>query len=242
MGDKVAKGLIKQCISSFKKLESEQIIEWNEENCSFDENEYVREAYKRKAWAFVSDFYRLKALYEYGGIYLDTDVEIKRPFDDMILSSDIVLGYMYDCALSTAVIMVTPKHPLIKALLETYNSAVFNPSAPNNSLLTDYLITNFSAFRLNGKFCEFSHRCFVYPKEYFEVPILFPFIGRNRGGYSVHYFSQFWKQPSRLKRIIRPYVKIIFSVAHFLTGYLINIRGKIIDNDPILFQILSGFR
>lgn len=45
-----------------------KIVEWNETNCSFDETEYVKQAYEQRSWAHVSDYYRLKRLYEYGGI------------------------------------------------------------------------------------------------------------------------------------------------------------------------------
>ena len=59
-----------------------KVKEWNESNCSFEENDYVKTAYREKSWAHVSDYYRLKKLYDYGGIYCDTDVEIKKPFPE----------------------------------------------------------------------------------------------------------------------------------------------------------------
>ena len=89
-----------------------KIIEWNEGNCNLAENQYVHDAYVRGLWAFVSDYVRLKVLYEYGGIYFDTDVEVKKPFPENFFEADLVLGYMYECAISTAVIMAAPHHPL----------------------------------------------------------------------------------------------------------------------------------
>ena len=69
--------LAERCIRSWKKFCPDyKIIEWNEEN--FDVSaapEYVRQAYGVKRWAFVTDYVRLKALTEMGGIYMDTDVE-----------------------------------------------------------------------------------------------------------------------------------------------------------------------
>lgn len=166
---------------SYSILHADKIIEWNEDNCTFDENSYVHDAYKRKAWAFVSDYYRLKALYDYGGIYLDTDVEIRKDFDSNLLNADIVLGYMFDSYLSTAVIMAAPHHPFIKGLLEWYDSADLKIS-PNNGVLTDYVLNTFPNFKLTGKYCEFQPHCYVYPKEYFEVPTS-PILSRiHRGG------------------------------------------------------------
>ena len=57
------------------------IIEWNEDNFDIDFCDYSREAYATRNFAFVADVCRLKVLYEHGGIYLDTDIEVLRPFD-----------------------------------------------------------------------------------------------------------------------------------------------------------------
>lgn len=72
----------KKCIQSWKKFFPDyEIIEWNEHNFDINCCQYVQEAYNAKKWAFVSDYARFKILYEQGGIYLDTDVEVIRPFD-----------------------------------------------------------------------------------------------------------------------------------------------------------------
>ncbi len=78
--------LAKKCFKSWKKYCAEyEIIEWNEDN--FDISAcplYVRQAYEQKKWAFVTDYVRLKIVYDYGGIYLDTDVELLKPLDDLL--------------------------------------------------------------------------------------------------------------------------------------------------------------
>ncbi len=53
-----------------------EITEWNESNFDVNQNQYCREAYEAGKWAFVSDYARLKILYDYGGIYMDTDMEV----------------------------------------------------------------------------------------------------------------------------------------------------------------------
>lgn len=100
--------MAKKCIESFGQIRGCKIVEWNETNCSFDETEYVKQAYEQRSWAHVSDYYRLKRLYEYGGIYMDTDIQVKKSFPDNFFEADLVLGYMYECAISTAVIMAAP--------------------------------------------------------------------------------------------------------------------------------------
>ena len=72
-----------KCINSWKKYCPDyEIIEWNEDNFNLDEAPlYVRQAYEAKKWAFVSDYVRLWAMTEFGGIYMDTDVEVLKPLD-----------------------------------------------------------------------------------------------------------------------------------------------------------------
>lgn len=77
--------LVQKCINSWQKYCPDyEIIEWNEDNIDLDACPlYVREAYVRKKWAFVTDYVRLKVVYENGGFYLDTDVELLRPLNCM---------------------------------------------------------------------------------------------------------------------------------------------------------------
>lgn len=78
--------LAKKCIKSWEKYCPDyQIIEWNESNFDISSAPlYVRQAYEARKWAFVTDYVRLKVVYENGGIYLDTDVEIIKPIDDLL--------------------------------------------------------------------------------------------------------------------------------------------------------------
>ena len=84
-GKKDKPDIVNHCINSWKKvLDDYEIIEWNEDNFDVESNTYVKQAYESGKFAFVSDFVRIKALYDYGGIYLDTDVEVFKKFDDLL--------------------------------------------------------------------------------------------------------------------------------------------------------------
>lgn len=77
--------LAQKCIASWKKyLPDYEIKEWNEDNFDVNIIPYTAEAYQAKKYAFVSDYARFWILYQYGGIYFDTDVEVIRPMDDII--------------------------------------------------------------------------------------------------------------------------------------------------------------
>jgi len=81
-GGKKMPDLYKRCMESWHKYCSGyEIVEWNERNCDIEENQYVKQAYERGMYEFVSDYFRLKAVYEQGGIYLDTDVELVKSLD-----------------------------------------------------------------------------------------------------------------------------------------------------------------
>lgn len=74
-----------KCMESWKKYCPDyKIIEWNDQNFDISTNRYAQQAYEAKKYAFVSDYVRLAVLYEYGGIYLDTDVELVRPLDELL--------------------------------------------------------------------------------------------------------------------------------------------------------------
>ena len=82
-----------KCIRSWKKhCPDYEIHCWNEKNFDINVCPYVKEAYEEKAWAFVSDYARLWIIYNYGGIYLDTDVELLKNIDNL-LKYDVFMGF-----------------------------------------------------------------------------------------------------------------------------------------------------
>lgn len=78
--------LAEKCIASWNRYCGDyEIIEWNEDNYDLSQAPlYVRQAYEAKKWAFVTDYVRLQVVYEQGGIYLDTDVELKKNLDELL--------------------------------------------------------------------------------------------------------------------------------------------------------------
>lgn len=84
-GGKPLNKLGRKCLNSWKKFFPDyEIIEWNESNFDLNCCKYVKEAAAEKKWAFVSDYARYKILYEYGGVYFDTDVEVIKSFGDIL--------------------------------------------------------------------------------------------------------------------------------------------------------------
>ena len=118
--------LAEKCIASWKKYCPDyEIVCHNEENFDISENRYAKEAYDAGKWAFVSDYARLKVLYENGGIYLDTDVEIIKPIDALIEETG-YMGFDDNGVISTGLGFACEKgNELVKILLADYDDISF---------------------------------------------------------------------------------------------------------------------
>lgn len=93
MGGAPKPASVLRCIESWKRFCPDyEIREWNESNYDPAKNAYTQQAYAAKKWAFVTDYARLDIVYEHGGIYLDTDVEVVRSFDGL-LDNECFLGF-----------------------------------------------------------------------------------------------------------------------------------------------------
>lgn len=122
--------LVDMCILNWKeKLPDYKIIEWNEENfdleCEMKKNRFLKECYDRKLWAFVSDYMRVKILYEHGGIYLDTDIQILKDITPL-LESNFFIGYEKKEIISVGIFGCFSKHKYLKKILEFYESDIWN--------------------------------------------------------------------------------------------------------------------
>ncbi len=120
--------LVKRCIASWHEhMPDWKYRLWNEENFAIDDAPaYVQEAYAAKKYAFVSDYVRLWALEQEGGVYLDTDVEVLRSFDPM-LGDTAFIGLEESLALlpGTCVMGCEAHCQWIKDMLSTYEDAKF---------------------------------------------------------------------------------------------------------------------
>lgn len=124
-GNNEKNDLILHCIQSWKHYApGYKIIEWNETNCNLEETEYVKKAYKEKKWAFVSDYFRLKALREYGGIYMDTDMELMKPLDPY-LCNRAFFAFETPLFVHAGIIGAIPNCDIIDDILLTYEEDKF---------------------------------------------------------------------------------------------------------------------
>lgn len=139
---------VKQCIASWKKHCPDYIfMEWNEKNSPLTANEFVRKAYEDKMWAFVSDYIRMFAMDKYGGVYLDTDVNMLESLDSL-LDNRFFTGFESEgLPFSGAVFGAEKKHELLRKMLRYYDSTTFVSNHAekfiNTRLVSQLLIDNY---------------------------------------------------------------------------------------------------
>lgn len=131
-----------ECISSWSKFMPEyKIIKWDESNFDINCCKYVKQAYERKKYAFVSDYARMFALYEYGGVYFDTDVEVLGSIDPFLLTT-VFLGFENRTHVGTAIMGFEPKNFIVKEMLDFYNIIDFVDKDGNENITTNVTILN----------------------------------------------------------------------------------------------------
>lgn len=197
--------LAKKCIDGWREIMPDYRIKlWNEHTINFETTcQYVREAYEAKKWAFVSDYVRLMALYEYGGVYLDTDMEIIKPFDDL-MKNDGFLCTESNHTISSAIIASAPKTKWVKDLMDEYNNLSFLKedgsynNLPNTKRYQKYFEDLYS-YHWGEEIQHFENGLVILPRDYFSPLNCFTGVmkrtDRTRG---IHHYESSWKSSIEL--------------------------------------------
>ena len=197
----------KHCIATWHKfLPDYQIIEWNEKNYDFSYCQYMIDAIKQKKYGFAIDVARLDIIYRYGGIYLDTDVEIIRPFDEAILNHPAICCFEGKKMVNFGSILGAEKaNPVILKLLEQYKTRNFISKDGVLNLTTCPVyqskdLNKIYGLRLNGKTQRLKDIT-VFSSEFFDPKnVETEEIKITENTYSIHQFSGTWLTPIAKKR------------------------------------------
>ena len=208
----------KKYIESWRKhMPDYEIKEWNEDNFDINIIPYTKEAYENKKYAFVSDYARFWILYNYGGIYFDTDVEVIKPLDDIVVKGPFMgcekkvdksakdksakdIGVAPGLCLGA-----TPGIGLYKEILDNYKDIHFvNPDGTLNKK-TVVAYTTETLVKYGLKYTDKIQDCagvWIYPKEYFS-----PLDYNTRkmvitpNSRSIHHYSASWVTKSEKFKI-----------------------------------------
>ena len=187
-----------KCIRSWKKYCPDyEIIEWNEANYDFSSIPYMKEAYDAKKWAFVPDYARLDIVYRYGGIYLDTDVELIRPFDRLLLLQGFA-GFEDDLHVAFGLgFGAEAGNPVIKKLMEAYDDLHFIGDDGELNLTASPVLNTDTLVRRCGLICNGKNQeldgLTVFSPEYF-CPKSFEdgIVRKTKNTYSIHHYDASW--------------------------------------------------
>lgn len=202
--------LARMCIESWHKYMPDYEYKlWNEDNFDIDSNQYVKEAYDARKFAFVTDYVRLYALYTEGGIYMDTDVEVLKPYDDL-LSLPAFTGYEGSKTYPpvTGTMASEAGGDWVKEQLAAYDEARF--VNPDGSLDLTTNTTRISAIMRNGGFVQDGKKqvykgMHIFPVEYFCPRQTTGEVLITSNTYCDHHFMGTWdksRKPSLLLRVI----------------------------------------
>lgn len=186
-----------KCIDTWhEKLSDYKIIEWNMENYDGCKHWFVQSALEKEAWAYASDYARIDVLNEFGGIYLDMDVEVFRPFDDL-LCNKVFLSFGNNVCINLAVMGAQKNNLLLKKLLGLYDTVeppkekkdfvkLFQPTFVRNTLAEYGIKMNGTTQRVKD--------VTVFSKDYFMPmdAVMYRDYEKTEHTYCVHHDNFGW--------------------------------------------------
>lgn len=219
-----------KCIKSWKKYCPDyEIIRWDESNFDTSCNPYCQYAFENKKWAFLTDYIRLKVVYENGGVYLDTDVELLKSLDKL-LENSAYMGFQDDAEVNTGLGFAAEKgHPFIGENMRYYeNLTDFSQLRACPIITTELLLPH--GLKVNSGEIQTVADMTIYPSEY-----LCPKNERSglsektKNTYSIHHFDASWFEKSwkkgQKKRWRREKIRYIVHIPNRILMKILGDKG-----------------
>lgn len=209
LGKKELPALEKKCIETWKCVNPDfEIVYWNEDNLNITDPIFLN-AYRKKEWAYCSDYARMKVIFEHGGVYLDTDMELIRPINNL-LHFGCFIGREDERFINAAIVGAESGNAYIRDVFDEIVNSMRTDFVPIPKILT-------SVYE-KGVYGNVK----VFPVEYFypynpfknEVKEFF-FSDVTENTYAIHHWKYSWKA-SLFKRVVRKVRRIITRNKYFL--------------------------
>lgn len=198
--------LIAKCLTSWEQiLPDYTVVIWDRNKFDINSCIWVKQAYEKRKYAFAADYIRFYALYHYGGIYLDADVEVVKSFDPL-LNRNYILGEEAGGDIEAAVVGAEKNSPWIKDCLDYYKDRQFIKSNGSLDMRPVPLLVNSIVKKYNLE---------ILPYQYFS-PKDFNIgkIDRNENTYCIHHFDGKWVKKGlrpKFKRFIHKSIYLLFG-------------------------------
>ena len=173
-----------------------EIIKWNEENFDCEGNSWVKAAIEQKNWALAADVIRSNVLLNYGGVYLDTDIELFKSFNDLVAENDFFIGYETDYWFGCAVLGAKKGHKFIREVYERYLTPCEKLDSGSNMLcvfnFSSSIIRLYNA-KLDGKTKKIQDNVLLLSPEYFfPKNYITHIIKTTDNTMAIHHLSSDW--------------------------------------------------
>lgn len=231
MGNNPLTPLAEECFASWKAAMPDwQIIRWNESNFDIAAAPiYVRQAYEARKYAFVSDYVRLWALEQYGGVYVDTDVKVLKSYEPLLYDTAFVgLEESKAHMPGTCVMGCEPHCQWVRDMLALYDGIEF--VKPDGSLDMTTNVDRMGQSLITKGFVRSSKEQYIeeyglriYTHDYFSPITSTRVMRKTKNTYSIHYFAESWRDGKR-KRGWRDW-----TITHEIVNALVQIKRKIQD-------------
>ncbi len=188
---------LKKCIESWKRYCPDyEIIEWNEDNYDISKHPYMEQAYKAGAYGFVPDYARIDILYNEGGFYLDTDVEIKRSIDNLRYQKAFCGVEKWQIINFGGLSGSIKGNPMLKEFLDERDKIYFlnedGTQNKNTCGLYDTRVALEHGYKINGE-SQIIGDINIYASDYFQpYDYMSGIINETENTYSVHWFNGGW--------------------------------------------------
>lgn len=188
---------LERCINSWKEYCPDyEIIEWNEDNYDIGKHSYMRDAYEAKAYGFVPDFARIDILYNEGGFYLDTDVEIRRSIDDLRYQQAFCGVEKWQIINFGGLSGSIKGHPMLKEFLDSrQNVSFYNTDGSLNKNTCGFYDTKVAishGYNINGE-TQCVDGMNIYAFDYFQpFDYMSGTINETENTHSIHWFNGGW--------------------------------------------------
>lgn len=196
-----------KCIQSWKEiLPDYEYMLWNEDSFDVTSNSYVKEAYDSKKYAFVTDYVRLYALYHVGGVYMDTDVEVLKRFDEL-LYLPAFSGFESDSNIPTGMMASEKNGKWVEELLNYYNNRHFLRSDGSCDLTTNTQTISETmkreGFKLKNSYQIHRKIVHIFPMDFFCAKSRSGLVTVTDNTYCIHHFAGSWNPRSqKIKKYI----------------------------------------